>query len=141
MTIPVYPEDLPPYFLVDGFSYTFPDGRVKSQPDSGPPKMRRRTSAVVTPIAGAFDGSNNDFLRLRAFIDEECAGGALPFLIRDRMLDGNALTTETGAPLLSDTGEPLLMEEWWLALWDSLPTLGAQTGLIYRISFSLNVLP
>jgi hypothetical protein len=74
-----WPDTLPQYLLVDGNRIDTADGRLKSQPDTGPGKMRRRSSAMPRPLSGTIEVSGAQLDILDAFVDAELAGGTLPF--------------------------------------------------------------
>ena len=50
--MPTWPTSLPSYFLTDGYSQSLPDGRIRSQTDIGPAKVRTRSTAVAVPLVG-----------------------------------------------------------------------------------------
>ena len=140
--IPVWPTDLPQKLLSDGYSYGFADGRLKTAMDAGPPKMRRRFSSAVRPVAGQFYGSEDDMARLERFWAEDTAGGALPFLIPDQNRDALALLTSDGLQLQDDQGRPLINTAWWLVLFgDTPPQKQVVSGLIHKATFTLSVMP
>ena len=80
----LWPSNLPNIVLVDGFTVGQADGRLQSEPDSGPPKVRLLTSARPTPVAAQLhlDGPTHSG-RFDRFWAETLKRGALPFLIRD----------------------------------------------------------
>ncbi len=79
MTIPRWPSTLPRQMLADGQGETLPDGLLRSENDAGPVKVRRRSSATVWEIVGTFAMTHAQYDAFREFVDEEIAGGALPF--------------------------------------------------------------
>lgn len=80
--------------------------------------------------------------RLERFWLEETAGGSLPFLMPDQTRDALALITEADIQILDDQGRPLINTAWWLVMFgDSPPQQQVVSGLIYKASFSLSVLP
>lgn len=116
-----WPSSLPQRFRTDGYSYRKGDGRLHSQTDMGPGKVRRRFTAVVDRMAGAMTLTQAQWETLRSFIDDEAGGGALPFWFPSPV---------DGAPLLVRFGQ------------DGLPSL-VPHGVPgeWVASFQLDVLP
>ena len=52
MANPLWPASLPQKPLMSGFSETMPNLVVRSQTDTGPAKMRIRSTAMASPIIG-----------------------------------------------------------------------------------------
>lgn len=75
----VWPVTLPQYPLLDGFSYQPPNLLVASESDTGPPMVRRRTTAGHAKVQASWMMTNAQFIIFRAFYETELAGGALPF--------------------------------------------------------------
>ncbi|MFU0504005.1 hypothetical protein [Pseudaminobacter sp. NGMCC 1.201702] len=50
--VDAWPASLPQYLLRDGYSGGLGDGRIRSRPDAGPPKVRPRSSAMPEPLQG-----------------------------------------------------------------------------------------
>lgn len=142
MTIPYWPPDLPQRLIQENYQQALGEGRLRTAMDAGPPKSRRRFSAVPKPISGQFFGTADAFARLERFWNEDTAGGTLPFLIPDQTRDGLGLDTGTGLTLLDDAGHQILNTAWWLTLFgDNPPSQTPLSGRLYRISLSLTVLP
>lgn len=49
--MPTWPTTLPQDALRQGYSESPPAGLIRSQPDIGPAKVRRRTTAAVRPVS------------------------------------------------------------------------------------------
>ncbi|GJE00541.1 hypothetical protein [Methylobacterium isbiliense] len=140
--IPVWPADLPQRFRAADSSFGFGDGRLRTPMDAGPPKVRRRFSAVVKPVTLSWRGSEDDVARFERFFEEEIAGGSLPFFLPDPRRDGRPLLTDDGVVLLDDQGRPLLNTAWWLCLFgETVPTQIPVTGLLMQVNMQLAVLP
>lgn len=77
--VDAWPGTLPQQPLQDGYSEAAGDGRVQYQPDVGPPITRRRTAAVVRPLAVSYELTSAQLAILRAFVDTTLLGGSLPF--------------------------------------------------------------
>lgn len=80
MTV-AWPSDLPQTLLIDGNSFGTPDGRLRSQTDTGPAKVRPRSSAMVQPVAGTMLMTSAQLAILETFTGPsgDSAGGSLPF--------------------------------------------------------------
>lgn len=143
MSIPVWPSDLPQRFLRDGFSRTLADGRLSTKMERGPAKRRRGSSAAVVPVTAAIDVPVDLAARFERFWDEDTAGGSLPFLLPDQLLDGLPLQADLGIPLLDPKGLPILATSWWLAIFagDQAPSIKNVAGAWFRVSFAIEVLP
>ena len=76
----VWPATLPQTFLIDGFAEGLSIKNViRSSNDTGPAKVRRRSTASPRPINGAMDMTDQQLQTLKNFINGELAGGSLPF--------------------------------------------------------------
>jgi hypothetical protein len=79
MTDAIWPATLPPRPLADGYSLKFGNGAVRTNMDSGPPKVRKRFTAAVEPVGMVFRLTRAQVAILRAFYRDDCAYGAIPF--------------------------------------------------------------
>jgi hypothetical protein len=139
---PVWPSELPQRPTQQGFSRGVGDGRLITPMGKGPPKVRRRYSAVVKPIRAVMHLSTDQFYRWERFWEEDTEGGTLPFLIIDPMAHGQPLLVSPGVPLLTEAGVPILISSWWLVMFgEAEPQTIPVGGLDYSITFSLNVMP
>ena len=78
--MPTYwPASLPSTPLLQGLSYTPQTQVVRTPMDIGPPKLRRRTSAEVTPFSARLVLTGAQLATLRTFFFTTLAGGALTF--------------------------------------------------------------
>lgn len=77
--MPTWPGSLPQYPLQDGYSAAEPNGLLASAMDQGPPKVRRRFSAAVTPVQCSWKLTDAQKATLKAFVKTDLAGGALTF--------------------------------------------------------------
>jgi hypothetical protein len=141
MTIPFWPDPLPRP-LRQGWQRTLQDGRQSTKNDAGPPRVRRQYSSAVSPIAMTIDVSLADRERFNRFWEIDTKGGSLPFWIIDPTLDGVALMDDASTIITDDTGAPILVEAWWLVLFDTQsPPAETVMGVRYRINFGLMVMP
>lgn len=139
--IPTWPTELPRRVLQEGFNKGFGDGRLSTKMESGLPKTRRRFSAVGKPVQAAINLSTDQSARLERFYDEDTAGGALPFLMRDQLGSGLALLAN-GLALTDAAGRPLVTESWWLVMFgEAPPSVRPLSGDLYRAEFLLTILP
>lgn len=142
MTVPVWPiDELPSYILVDGFGRTQPDGRLRSQTDTGPGKMRLVNSAAVAPATIEVYLDPNQTARFRRFWAEDTGGGVLPFLIRDPQFDGLLLADEDGVLLTDENDVVLAMDAWWLVQFDGAPRETQVAGMLSKLQCGLLILP
>lgn len=118
--IPVWPDTLPQHFDRQGFALAEGDGRLKSPTDTGPGKMRRRSTAIADPMQGRMSMRLAQILALRAFLKTDLAKGSLPFWLPDPM-----------------GGDPLLVR----FADEGLPQYQNVAGDLWTASFKLEVLP
>lgn len=117
--VDAWPATLPQYLLADGYSEAKGDGRLRSQPDIGPAKVRRRTSAMPGPLRGRMKMSGAQRAILDAFVETTLANGVLPFTFPDPL---------TRAPILVRFG-------------DMLPAWTSEGGDTFVAALDLEVLP
>jgi hypothetical protein len=141
MAIPVWPSELSQHVIVDGYSEKSRDGRMFSR-TAGPGKVRRRYSSAVLPVTATIILSYAQKSRLERFVDEETAGGSLPFTMPDQTHDGLPLLDGGGDPVLDGSGNPILITANWLARFseNGLPQY-SPWGIQFMASFQLDVLP
>ena len=141
MTIPIWPLDLPQRSLVQGFQSSVRGNRLTTAPDAGPAKQRRRGPAVrpiTCTVMVDFDGR----AQFDQFYEEELNFGVTPFLIPDQQIDDTLLSDESWSWLADESGNPLIIESWWLAQFgQNQPAVTAVDGLLFTIQFDLVVLP
>lgn len=118
MAVDVWPTSLPQRLMVQGYSQALGDGRLRSQTDTGPGKVRRRSSAMPKPLAGALRMTGAQVLAAAAFVDDVLIGGSLPFTFPE--------------PL---TGSPILVR------FVDLPSWSCAGGDNYDFAMSLEILP
>lgn len=76
--VDVWPETLPQCPL-RGYQEAMGDGRLISQTDTGPGKMRRRSSTVPDTLTGTFKASGAQLATLRTFVKDTLDEASLPF--------------------------------------------------------------
>jgi hypothetical protein len=118
--VDAWPGTLPQLVQIDGFSSGNADGRLSTNMDTGPAKMRRRTSASIRPLAATIQCTGAQLATLRTFVDTTLLGGSLPFTF-PAPEDGSSLLVR-----FSDQG---------------LPTWNNLGGDTWQAAFKLDVLP
>lgn len=74
-----WPGTLPQYLQIDSNKEQVPDNRLISQTDTGPGKMRSRSSALPRPVSGVMLMDSTQLATLDSFIASDLAQGTLPF--------------------------------------------------------------
>jgi len=140
MTIATWPTALPRPERTS-WSLTRQDARLKLGADAGPPRYRRRFSAVAKLVSLSIVVDRNGKAIFNRFFADTTEEGALLFYMPDPTTDGWVLYTSAGVPLLKGDGTPLLIASRWLCAWgDQMPT-ETIIGVDFRISFSIAVMP
>ena len=114
-----WPNTLPQYLQIQGNQESMPDGRLKSQTDTGPGKMRPRTSALGRPLSGTMFMTAAQLAILDSFVTATLAGGTLPFTFPATYGGGT----------------------WLVRLAASLPAWSNQGGDLWVVTVALEVLP
>lgn len=104
-----WPEDVPCPNWRD-YSISFGDGRTMTQIEAGPPRMRRRFSAMPDSAAIAITMTRDEYAVFRYFYYTTLKSGSLPFWLRDPILDGAVALDENGEVVLDENDEPVLAE-------------------------------
>lgn len=89
--VDVWPATLPQYMLVDGYAQGLGDGRLRSQTDAGPAKVRRRSSAMPKPLQGRMIMDGAQLADLQTFVDMTLMGGSLTFTFPDPVTGSSVL--------------------------------------------------
>lgn len=140
MTVPRWPPELP-RALRQGYSRSRPDGRQSTQPEVGPPRVRRRFSAAIAPMTMTIDVSADQRMRFSRFWEEDTGFGSLPFLIPDWTIDGLDMGTASGSSLTTANGETLEIAASLLVMFGRDPPTEIPVGIRYRITFQLSIMP
>ena len=75
---------LPQKLQIEGHNSSVPDGRLRSRGDTGPPMVRRRSSAMNQPIVGTMEMTTVQWTYLiDTFWKTTTLGGSLPFNFPD----------------------------------------------------------
>ena len=116
------------------------EARRKSQADVGPPRYRRRISAIARGVSLSLILTRDQKAHFDRFYDIECKGGSELFWMPDPTTEGWPMLSAAGESLLTD-GVPLLLSGRWLCAWgDETPAETIQ-GTEFRLAFSIWVLP
>jgi hypothetical protein len=83
MPDPAWPATLPPRPLRAGYQTAFGQGAISTAMDSGPPKTRKRFTAVVRPLRMTFRMGFAQLTTLKNFYENDCAFGAIAFTFVD----------------------------------------------------------
>lgn len=142
MTVLVWPPEIGQWMTAPDFTIAARDGRMKTPPEAGPVKLRRRFSSAPAPVAGQMRCTLNEKARMERFWDEETLGGVLPFTFPDQVYNNAPLLTEAGELILTEDDEAILIESYWLVQfaepiqWRPIRGQGS-----WMASISLNIMP
>lgn len=115
----VWPSGLPQYLLTDGYAQGVGDGRIRSQTDTGPGKVRRRTTAMVRPITGRMLMTGAQVEEMMTWIENDIFGGTMVFDFPD--------------PITRDTVQCVMGEE--------MPVVAHAGGNIFSVTLNLEIVP
>jgi hypothetical protein len=115
-----WPATLPQCPILNGFSEQRQRNLAAFQPDVGPPKARRRSTAASVRTNVAFRMTNTQILAFNTFFETTLADGSLPF-------DWLHPVTKVNYTWMFDTGDA--------------PVLDRMTPKTYRVTFNLLRLP
>jgi hypothetical protein len=94
----VWPVSLPQDFLRNSYQSAAAENRIRSQPDTGPAKVRRRSTANVRPMAGNMNITDAQLTALKTFYDTTTLSGSLPFTFPDPETAATLLVRFDGVP-------------------------------------------
>jgi len=118
MSAEIWPASLPKGLLIDGAVDSVPDGRIRTQTDTGPGKSRLRNPAAVRRLTGDMILSETQLNTMRTFVTTTIMQGTLPFHFYDPI---------NAADILVQFGS-------------TLPTWIALSADKYKVSLNLEVL-
>lgn len=118
MAVDAWPAGLPFAFTSDSYAEGLADNRLRSAMDTGPAKVRGRSSTGPRPLSGVLLMSSAEIATFRSFVEDTLIQGALPFTFPDQF-----------------GGDDLLVR-----LAGDMPSWRRQ-GLLFAVSLSLEVLP
>lgn len=140
MSLVTWPSRLPRPSR-SGLEQTWQDPRLRKGADAGPPGYRRRYSAVAKGVSLDIRIYRAELAVFAKFYDTTVDNGTVPFWMPDPMTDGWAMLGDSGAPVLTETGLPLLLSAQWLCLFGEDAPSVKPDGLRFRVSFSVWVMP
>jgi len=114
-----WPDTLPQRFLVEGNSHALGENRLETSMDTGPGKIRPRSSAVADQFTGSMRMSSAQWATLIAFGETTLGHWSLPFTV----------------PSIDDGADP------WLVRFKAKPSRANIGGDRWNVSMSLEVLP
>ena len=118
--MPTWPASLPQNLRVSDFGDQFPSGAIRQDMDSGPAYQRQRYTAAPEPIQGSIWVDKTQYNTIKDFWTNTTAHGALPFDWK-HPITGNAAEVQFKA--------------------DDPPSVSAVSGLLFEVSFTIEVLP
>ena len=118
-----WPSSLPQKPLQEGYEERGPANLLRTQMDKGPPKVRRRTTASPRNFSVQFQLDESQVSTFVDFVDQTLKGGALKF---DMEQPRTGTTKEFR--IIAGQGEAPYR----------ITNLG---GIIYQVSFDLEILP
>lgn len=80
-----WPDTIPCTFQIENNASGYGDGRIASPTDTGPGKVRRRSTAMAKPLSGTMIMDRTQLLRLIEFLDNEIIGGVGVFDFKDQI--------------------------------------------------------
>lgn len=86
-----WPTDLPTRFNQSGFQMGRARNSIRSTMETGPQKVRRRSTAGVKPLRGSMTMTTEQLDSFRVFYDSTLIDGNIPFDIPDPMDEDNTL--------------------------------------------------
>lgn len=121
-----WPDTLPQYFTVDGFSNQLPTGAIRVEMDSGPVFQRQRYTASVEPIQCSIELTKDQYQIFKDFYIVALAQGTLPFNCT------HPITKETVEMQFDVSSPPKISVS---------QNSSASFGTIFRVDMNLEVLP
>jgi len=85
MAIDNWPLTLPQALLLEGNADAMGDGRIVSNTDDGPGKIRPKSSNMPRPLIGQMRMTSAQVVILEAFVRTTLLKGSLPFMFPDPM--------------------------------------------------------
>jgi hypothetical protein len=103
MPAAAWPSGVPECVTLETFGSGVGNGLLRTETEMGPPKVRRRFTAVTRPLVGTVVMSYAQLATLETFIANTLAGGSLPFTISSQRGGADVLAmfaAEQGSDLL-----------------------------------------
>lgn len=118
--VDAWPVSLPHCLPLDGYAEAVADNLIRAAPDTGPAKVRRRSTSQVRPLSGMIVIDRTQLATLRTFVETTLLGGALPFTLPAQSAAGDLLVRFAQG---------------------GLPQWGKVAASRFNVSFQLEILP
>jgi len=141
--MPVLPAELR-YPLEQGYQFARGEGRRMPTPDAGPPIAGPRRTLVADRVQLTLQLSRAERAIFDRFYLDDLKRGIWPFAMPDPETDGWPMLDENFGLMLDDEGEPILLDEIWVAMIGTPPVSSAvpnSSGTYSRVSFDLWIMP
>lgn len=119
MALARWPASLPQYFLRSSYSEGTGKSVIRSEMDTGPAKLRRRSRAVVRPVDGSLLMTGDQYETFVTFVENTIGGGALPFEFPHQRRPG----------------------EFWLVRLADPDVMATPKGPLWQVQLKIEVLP
>lgn len=83
MAVPDWPATLPQSLEIEGYTQSPADVLLRTAPDAGPAKVRRRFTAGIEPVKGKIMVTSTQLGYFRTFFDTTLFNGSLRFNWKD----------------------------------------------------------
>jgi hypothetical protein len=139
MSLAVWPSELP-CPLRETYNQDRQDARLRKAA-GGPPGYRRRFSSTARFVTLGLELTRARKAVFDDFYDEVTKGGTLPFRMPDPTTDGTFLLDGNFQPVLTETGENILLASEWLCIFSEPVPNERMVGGRYLVSFTVAVMP
>lgn len=138
------PEQWPdclPLPTLGGMSQSRQNARLERTGETGPPRFRRKFSAVATGASMQVVADTSQTWQLEAFYRDALEEGSLPFLMPDPMQQGKPIANEDAVLLLDGDDSELLLTKMNLCSFGEPPAIQRMAPHYNRITFTVWYLP
>lgn len=139
MTLAVWPSELPSP-LREPYSQERQDARLRKAA-GGPPGYRRRFSSRARFVTLGLELTRARKAVFDDFYDVVTKDGALPFRMPDPSTDGQLLLDAQFNPILTQTGDRILLAAQWVCLFGEPVPSERMFGGRFVINFTVAVMP
>jgi hypothetical protein len=105
MAAPAWPSSLPTQFLHGTYEEALPDGRIRTDMEVGPAKVRRRTTAAPRPMKGQMTLDNSQMGALSTFWTTDTVYGSRAFTMTHPWFGNTVLVRFVEAPSWTRIGD------------------------------------
>jgi len=117
------------------------DPRQRRGNDAGPPAYRRKYSSAALEVSLSVILTRDERAIFDQFYLADTKHGTAVFTMPDPTTDGWALMGSDGSGLLTDDSAPILLSGEWLCQFGETVPAETITGIDFRKSFSILVMP